>query len=72
MLEELRASDARYNKTITFMLVDWDTYARKPVTTSRNIPRRSTFVLIKGGKEIGRLVAVTSEAQIKALLDKGL
>jgi thioredoxin 1 len=40
------------------------------VTTSRKIPRRSTLVLIKGGEEVGRLVAVTSQAQIKALLDK--
>jgi len=29
-------------------------------------------VLIKGGTEIGRLVAQTSEKKIKALLDTGL
>lgn len=61
-----------YNKSITFMTVDWDTYRRHAVTKSRRIPRRSTLVLIKGGKEIGRLVAVTSERRIKALLDKAL
>ena len=60
-----------YNKSITFMRVDWDTYRRHAVTTSRRIPRRSTFVLIKGGKEAGRLVAVTSEAAIKRLLQQG-
>ena len=72
MLKQLRASSPEYNAKTTFMRVDWDTYRRHAVTTSRRIPRRSTFVLIKGGKEVGRLVAVTSEASIKGLLDKAL
>ena len=72
MLKELRASNPKYDQAITFMKVDWDKYRRHSVTTSRKIPRRSTLVLIKGGKEIGRLVAVTGKSQIKALLDKGL
>ena len=54
------------------MRVDWDTYKRHSVTTSRRIPRRSTLVLIKGGIEVGRLVAVTSVAAIKKLLDKAV
>jgi len=72
VLKKLRASYAKYNKSITFVKVDWDTFGRHRVTTSRRIPRRSTFVLIKGSREVGRLVAVTSEGRIKALLDKGL
>lgn len=72
MLKKLRASNSKYNKAITFILVDWDTFRDKPVTTDRKIPRRSTFVLIKGGKEIQRLVAATSEGQIKAMLDLAL
>ncbi len=70
MLNALRASDPKYDKAITFMSVDWDTYSRHEVTTSRRIPRRSTLVLIKGGQELGRLVAETGEAEIKALLEK--
>lgn len=73
MLKQLRASSPKYNNAITFIKIDWDTYKRHSVTTSRRIPRRSTFVLIKKGKgEIGRLVAVTSEDELKALLDKAL
>jgi len=72
VLAKLRESYPEYNKAITFMNVDWDTYRSHPVTTSRNIPRRSTLVLIKNGKEVARLVAVTGESQIKALLDKAL
>ncbi len=72
MLDKLRASFPKYNESITIIRVDWDTYGRHRVTTSRGIPRRSTFVLIKDGKEVDRLVAVTSEQRIKAMLDKAL
>ena len=72
MLKQLRASSPKYNASTTFMRVDWDTYKRHAVTTSRRIPRRSTLVLIKGGKEVGRLVAVTSTSRIKSLLDKAV
>ena len=70
VLKKLRASYPEYNKTITFVLIDWDTYKNTEVTTSRRIPRRSTMVLIKGGKEIARLVAKSDEGEIKALLMK--
>lgn len=72
MLAELRASSPKYNESIRFILVDWDTYKSHEVTTSLAVPRRSTFVLIKGGKEVGRLVAETRKGAIKALLDKAL
>jgi len=72
VLQKLRASYPKYNKSITFVLIDWDTYKTHDVTTSRSIPRRSTMVLIKGGKEVKRLVAETSEQKIKALLDSAV
>jgi thioredoxin 1 len=72
VLKKLRASYPQYDKSITFVLIDWDTFGSHAVTTSRKIPRRSTLVLVKGGTEIGRLVAQTSEQKIKALLDNGL
>jgi len=72
VLKKLRAGYPEYNKTITFVLIDWDTYKNADVTTSRMIPRRSTMVLIKDGKEIGRLVAQTNEREIKALLIKAV
>ena len=72
MLQKLRGSYPKYNKSITFVLIDWDTYKTHDVTTSRSIPRRSTMVLIKGGKEVKRLVAETSEQKIKDLLDSAL
>ena len=70
MLKKLRASYPQYDKSITFILIDWDTFGSHAVTTSRKVPRRSTMVLIKGGTEVGRLVAQISEHKIRALLDK--
>ena len=57
---------------VKFVLIDWDTYKRHEVTTSRKIPRRSTLVLIKNGEEVKRLVAQTSEDKIKKLLDTAI
>ena len=57
---------------MTFVRVDWDSYGDQPVSTDRKIPRRSTLLVLRGDKELGRIVAGTSEADIKALLDKGL
>ena len=37
-----------------------------------NIPRRSTLVVLKGEQELGRLVAQTGKAEIKALMDTAL
>ena len=72
MLKKLRASHPEYNKSITFILIDWDTYKDHEVTTGHKIQRRSTMVLIKGGNEADRLVAQTSEQSIKGLLDKAV
>jgi hypothetical protein len=72
VLKKLRAGNPKYDKSITFVLIDWAQYGSHSVTTSRKIPRRSTIVLIRGGVEAGRLVGQTSEQKIKDLLDDGL
>ena len=68
----IRAANPAYDGAITFVRVDWDTYSREEVTTSRNIPRRSTLVLLRGDQELGRIVADTREASIQALMDLAL
>ena len=72
VIKALREENPAYDKSMTFIKVDWDTYKRKNVTTSRSIPRRSTLLVLRGGKELGRIVAGTSTSKIKALMDKGL
>jgi len=71
-MENIRAANPAYSAAITFVRVDWDTYSREEITTSRNIPRRSTLVLLRGDQELGRIVADTRTASIQALMDLGL
>ena len=60
------------DENITFIKVDWDTYKNHPVTRSRNVPRRSTLLVLRGDEELGRIIAGTSPSDIEALLAKGL
>ena len=72
VLTELKAENGEYESNITFVNVDWDTYRKSTFAKKLKIPRRSTLVVLKGSEEIGRLVAETRKAQIKALLDQAL
>ncbi len=72
VLARLTAENAVYARSMTFVLVDWDEYGDQPVARDRAIPRRSTLLVLRGDKELGRIVAGTSEAEIRALLDLGL
>ena len=72
VINELRDQDSKYDKAMTFIKVDWDKYGRHAVATSRNIPRRSTLIVLKGKQELGRIVAGTSVAQIESLMKRGL
>ncbi|MEP4981848.1 thioredoxin family protein [Ascidiaceihabitans sp.] len=72
IIGQLRGENPAYNSAMMFVRVDWDDYKSHDVTTSRNIPRRSTLIVLKGGQELGRIVAGTSQADIKDLMDKGL
>ncbi|MGR3320894.1 MAG: thioredoxin family protein [Pseudooceanicola sp.] len=72
VLDKLKAENGAYEANITFVNVDWDTYGKSGFARDLRIPRRSTLVVLKGNDEIGRLVAETREAEIKALLDAAL
>lgn len=72
ILADLRGKNPAYDEAMTFIKVDWDAYGDHEVTTSRDIPRRSTLLVLRGEEELGRIVAGTSESDIKALLDIGL
>ncbi|MEX0971309.1 MAG: thioredoxin family protein [Paracoccaceae bacterium] len=72
VIEQLTDANPAYAAAMKFVRVDWDEYRRHAVTTSRNIPRRSTLLVLKGDAELGRLVAQTRANDIRALLDAGL
>ncbi|EAQ01118.1 hypothetical protein OB2597_14209 [Pseudooceanicola batsensis HTCC2597] len=72
VLQKLKAANPAYERVITFVDVDWDTYRKAQFTARLRIPRRSTLVVLKGDDEIGRLVAETREDRIRDLLDAAL
>lgn len=57
-------------QNIVIMRVDWDRYRTADISRSMRVSRQSTLILIKGDKEVGRLIAQTSESAIKGLLDR--
>ena len=71
-LTALKAENPAYEQKIEFFIVDWDEHGKGALSKALKIPRRSTLVALKGRQELGRIVAGTSKADIKALLDKAL
>ena len=72
LIDQLRERNPAYDENMTFVRVDWDLYSDHEVTESRNIPRRSTLIVLKGDEELGRIVAGTNINKIKELMDQGL
>ena len=72
VITELRAENPAYDANITFIKVDWDDYGNGKLSNALKIPRRSTLVVLKGDKELGRIVAGTAKKQIKKLMDTAL
>ncbi len=69
---KLREENSDYDANISFIKVDWDEYGDGNLSNELRIPRRSTLVVLKGNKELGRVVAGTSRKQIKKLMDTAL
>ncbi len=71
-IEALKAENPAYEAGVTFIDIDWDEWGEGELVTAMNIPRRSTLVVLKGDQELGRIVAGTAKADIKALMDLAL
>ena len=54
-------------QSVTLVRVDWDKFRGDSIVKELKIPRRSTLVMFKGGKEVGRVVAQSSADAIEAL-----
>ena len=72
VIEAIQASNPAYGENVSFIDVDWDNYGNGELSRALNIPRRSTLVVLKGNKELGRIVAGTSKKVIKQLMDVAL
>lgn len=55
---------------VTHIRVDYDT--QKDVMRRFGASDRSTLIMFRGKKEVGRLFGETGDKEIKALIDKGL
>jgi thiol:disulfide interchange protein len=71
-INALIEANPAYGEAITIYRVDWDDYGRGDLVNQLNVPRRSTLVMFRDGSEVGRIVAGTREADIRALLDTGM
>ena len=72
VISALRKENPAYDRAISFINVDWDQWADGELVRQLNIPRRSTLVVLKGERELGRIVAGTARDEIKALMDLAL
>ena len=72
VLAALKAENPAYVEKITFIDVDWDQFGKSAIVKDMKIPRRSTLVVLRGDQELGRIVAQTGRAEIKALMDTAL
>ncbi|MEM8802442.1 MAG: thioredoxin family protein [Pseudomonadota bacterium] len=71
-MKDLKAANPDYEANVSFVSVDWDDYGNSKLARRLNIPRRSTLVVLKGNRELGRIVAGTSTSAIKDLMDTAL
>ena len=72
VINALAKDNPNYKKNIVFVKVNWDAYKGSDLVRKYGVPRRSTLVMLKGGRTVGKIIAQTGERQIKALLDQGL
>ncbi|MBX2868118.1 MAG: thioredoxin family protein [Acidiferrobacterales bacterium] len=72
ILTELRENNPAFDENITFIRIDWDKYKNHAVTSTRNVPRRSTLLVLRGDEELGRIIAGTNAKAIEDLLTKAL
>lgn len=72
VISALRQANPDYAARISFIDVDWDEWSGGDLVRELNIPRRSTLVVLRGDEELGRIVAGTGKAEIRALMDVAL
>ena len=72
VMDGLRAANPAYDRDLTLIHVDWDSYGNGDLVRRFAVPRRSTIIALKGERELGRTVAGTAEAEIRPLFDAAL
>ena len=67
-MSALVAGNPAYQE-VKLITVDWDMHRDDAIVSELDIPRRSTLVMFRDGKEVARVVAGTAEAAIAEMVD---
>ena len=69
-IRALRDANPAYDKTITVVDVDWDTYKNTALTEKYGITSRGSLVFLRGDKIIAQTFTHSSKADLKVLFDQ--
>ena len=69
-IRALRDANPAYDKIITVVDVDWDTYKNTDLTEKYGITSRGSLVFLRGDKVIAQTFTHSSKADLKAMFDQ--
>ncbi len=69
-IQALRDANPAYDKTITVVDLDWDTYKKTDLAKQYGVTNRGSLVFLRGNKVIAQTYSHSSKADLKALFDQ--
>ena len=69
-IQALRDANPAYDKTITVVDLDWDTYKKTDLAKQYGVTNRGSLVFLRGDKIIAQTYSHSSKADLKALFDQ--
>ena len=69
-IRALRDANPDYDKTITVVDLDWDTYADTDIAKKYGVTNRGSLVFLRGDKVIAQTDTMSSKAELKILFDQ--
>ena len=69
-IQALRDANPAYDKTLTVVDVDWDTYKKTDLAAQYGVTDRGSLVFLRGDKVIAQTYSHSSKADLKALFDQ--
>ena len=69
-IQALRDANPAYDKTITVVDLDWDTYKRTDIANKYGITNRGSLVFLRGDKVIAQTYSHSAKADLKVLFDQ--
>jgi thioredoxin 1 len=69
-IKELRAENPGYDKVISFVDVDWDTYKDSELAQKYGVRSRGSLVLLKGDQVLAKTDTHSTKDALKAMFDQ--